>query len=48
MDYSAGGEMGETILEPGEYELSGNLGWGVNRRKKIPFSVTFTVSETSD
>ncbi len=48
VDYSAGGAMGETILEPGEDELSGNLGWGVNRRNKISFSVTFTVSETSE
>lgn len=30
-------------LEPGEYQLSGDLGWGVNRNNKIPFSVQFTV-----
>lgn len=30
-------------LEPGEYQLSGNLGWGVNRTNKIPFSVKLTV-----
>lgn len=38
---------GTTTLEPGDYQLSGNLGWGVNRRNKIPFSVTFTVPATS-
>ncbi|MFN6364522.1 MAG: hypothetical protein ACK4V0_01675 [Aphanizomenon sp.] len=30
-------------LEPGEYQLSGNLGWGVNQTNKIPFSVKFIV-----
>jgi hypothetical protein len=30
-------------LEPGQYQLSGTLGWGVNRTNKIPFSVKFTV-----
>ncbi|MEI6370320.1 MAG: hypothetical protein WCO49_11520 [Nostocales cyanobacterium ELA608] len=30
-------------LEPGEYQLSGNLGWGVNQTNKIPFSVKFVV-----
>lgn len=35
-------------LEPGDYQLSGNLGWGVNRNTKIPFSVTFTVPLNRD
>ncbi|MUG95076.1 hypothetical protein F7734_23005 [Scytonema sp. UIC 10036] len=30
-------------LESGEYQLSGNLGWGVNRTNKIPFNVKFSV-----
>ncbi|NTW18707.1 MAG: hypothetical protein HGA42_03440 [Nostocales cyanobacterium W4_Combined_metabat2_030] len=30
-------------LEPGEYQLSGNLGWGVNQTNKLPFSVKFIV-----
>jgi P pilus assembly chaperone PapD len=30
-------------LEPGQYQLSGTLGWGVNRTNKIPFSLKFTV-----
>ena len=30
-------------LEPGEYQLSGNLEWGVNQTNKIPFSVKFIV-----
>ncbi|MGL5193511.1 MAG: hypothetical protein ACRC8Y_07885 [Chroococcales cyanobacterium] len=44
VDYASGGQI---TLEPGEYQLSGHLGWGVNRRNKIPFSVTFTVPATS-
>lgn len=30
-------------LEPGEYQLSGNLEWGLNQTNKIPFSVKFIV-----
>lgn len=30
-------------LKSGEYELSGHLGWGVNRIQKTPFTVKFTV-----
>lgn len=41
VDYSSSDK--KITLEPGEYQLSGNLGWGVNRTRKIPFSVTFTV-----
>ncbi len=40
VDYSGNGEV---TLEPGEYQLSGNLSWGDNRANKIPFSSTFTV-----
>lgn len=41
VDYATGDS--KTTLEPGEYQLSGNLGWGVNRTNKIPFSTKFTV-----
>ncbi|MGF2037715.1 MAG: hypothetical protein RMZ43_020740 [Nostoc sp. CmiVER01] len=41
VDYSTSGS--KTQLEPGEYQLSGNLGWGVNRTNKIPFSVKFAI-----
>jgi len=41
VDYSSSGS--KTQLEPGEYQLSGTLGWGVNRNNKIPFSVKFTI-----
>ncbi|MCC5658127.1 hypothetical protein LC608_14235 [Nostoc sp. XA010] len=30
-------------LSPGEYKLSGELGWGENNKNKIPFSVNLTV-----
>lgn len=45
VDYSADGEL---TLEPGEYELSGKLGWGVNYRNTMDFSVNFTVPISSD
>ena len=41
VDYSSPGK--KIKLEPGEYQLSGNLGWGVNQTNKIPFSVKFIV-----
>ena len=37
----------EKTLDPGDYQLSGHLGWGVNRKNEIPFSVNFTVPEPS-
>ncbi len=30
-------------LESGEYQLFGNLGWGINRNNKIPFNVKFSI-----
>ncbi|MTJ53534.1 hypothetical protein FJR38_13220 [Anabaena sp. UHCC 0253] len=41
VDYSSAAK--KIQLEPGEYQLSGSLGWGVNRTNKIPFSVKFIV-----
>ncbi|MDB9435628.1 hypothetical protein PN450_02135 [Dolichospermum lemmermannii CS-548] len=41
VDYSSPGK--KIQLEPGEYQLSGNLEWGVNQTNKIPFSVKFIV-----
>jgi len=45
IDYSADREQ---TLEPGDYELSGQLGWGVNFSNKIDFSVDFTVPSTPE
>ncbi|MDJ1177449.1 P pilus assembly protein, chaperone PapD [Roseofilum sp. BLCC_M91] len=45
IDYAADGEL---TLEPGDYELSGQLGWGVNFSNKINFSVNFTVPSTPE
>ncbi|MBW4510859.1 MAG: hypothetical protein KME64_30740 [Scytonematopsis contorta HA4267-MV1] len=36
-------DANKTALVPGEYELSGELGWGENRKNRIPFRVPFTV-----
>lgn len=33
----------KTQFAPGEYQISGNLGLGINRNNKIPFSAKFTV-----
>lgn len=41
VDYSSPAK--KIQLEPGEYQLSGNLGWGVNQTNKIPFSAKFIV-----
>jgi hypothetical protein len=30
-------------LTPGEYQLTGELGWGVNKRNRIPFNVNVTI-----
>jgi hypothetical protein len=32
-------------LAPGEYQLTGELGWGENKRKRIPFNVNVTIPE---
>jgi hypothetical protein len=41
VDYSSPAK--KIQLEPGEYQLSGNLGWGLNQTNKIPFSVKFII-----
>lgn len=33
----------QTKLAPGEYQLTGELGWGVNKKERIPFSVNVTI-----
>ncbi|MEM9925579.1 MAG: hypothetical protein AAF915_17815 [Cyanobacteria bacterium P01_D01_bin.50] len=30
-------------LAPGEYQLTGELGWGLNKKKRIPFNVNVTI-----
>ena len=30
-------------LAPGEYQLTGELGWGVNKKERIPFNVKVTI-----
>ncbi|WP_414623114.1 hypothetical protein [Calothrix sp. CCY 0018] len=30
-------------LTPGEYQLTGELGWGVNKKERIPFNVKVTI-----
>ncbi|MFN6153403.1 MAG: hypothetical protein ACK4YK_02405 [Dolichospermum sp.] len=41
VDYSSPAK--KIKLEPGEYQLSGNLEWGLHQTNKIPFSVKFIV-----
>ncbi|MGB3653254.1 MAG: hypothetical protein WBA41_18815, partial [Rivularia sp. (in: cyanobacteria)] len=33
----------EPKLVPGEYQLTGELGWGVNKKERIPFNVNLTI-----
>ncbi|MEO1432298.1 MAG: hypothetical protein AAFV71_25175 [Cyanobacteria bacterium J06633_8] len=33
----------QSKLTPGEYQLTGELGWGVNKKNRIPFNVNVTI-----
>ncbi|MEL6460530.1 MAG: hypothetical protein AAFY21_06165 [Cyanobacteria bacterium J06641_2] len=33
----------QSKLTPGEYQLTGELGWGVNKKERIPFNVNITI-----
>ncbi|MBV6627341.1 MAG: hypothetical protein KI793_31110 [Rivularia sp. (in: Bacteria)] len=33
----------QSKLAPGEYQLTGELGWGVNKKNRIPFDVKLTI-----
>ena len=33
----------QSKLAPGEYQLTGELGWGVNKKERIPFNVNVTI-----
>lgn len=37
----------QSKLAPGEYQLTGELGWGVNKKKRIPFSINVTIPGSS-
>ncbi|BAY82345.1 hypothetical protein NIES267_18240 [Calothrix parasitica NIES-267] len=33
----------QSKLAPGEYQLTGELGWGVNKKNRVPFTVNVTI-----
>ncbi|MDY6896513.1 MAG: hypothetical protein SWZ49_00320, partial [Cyanobacteriota bacterium] len=33
----------QSKLAPGEYQLTGELGWGINKKNRVPFNVNVTI-----
>ena len=36
-------QKNKSKLTPGEYQLTGELGWGVNKKNRVPFNVKLTI-----